>query len=103
MAQQYDNTNTGLLRKNPRKERDNHPDYKGSINVNGQEFWLSAWLKTGREGTKLAGEKYMSISVEPKEDQQRAPRQAAPQRAAAPQRQPARQYEQDSMDDDIPF
>ena len=39
---EYDNTNRGVLFKNDRKESDSHPDYKGQINVDGTEFWLSA-------------------------------------------------------------
>jgi len=58
----YDNTNRGALFKNNRKEQDNHPDYTGSLNVGGEEFWLSAWLKTSKKG-----EKFMSVSVKPKE------------------------------------
>lgn len=67
MNQQYDNTNSGVLFKNDRKEQPKHPDYKGSINVNGQEFWLSAWIKEGQKG------KFMSLSVTPKESQQSEP------------------------------
>jgi hypothetical protein len=60
---EYDNTNRGVLFKNDRKETDRHPEYKGSINVDGQEFWLSAWVKDGKSG------KFMSLSITPKNDQ----------------------------------
>lgn len=78
MTREYDNTDRGVLFKNDRKEQDNHPDYKGSINVGGVEFWLSAWIKEGQKG------KFMSLSVKPKEQQQ-APRQ--PARRPPPRRQ----------------
>lgn len=57
----YDNTNKGVLFKNDRKEQESHPDYKGTINFNGQEFWLSAWIKQGKNG------KFMSLSIKPKD------------------------------------
>jgi single-stranded DNA-binding protein len=80
----------GSLFKNDRKEKDTHPDYKGSILINGQEFWLSAWIKEGAKG------KFMSLSAQPKE-QQRAPAPASRPPAA----KPASGF--DDMDDDIPF
>ncbi len=61
----YDNTNRGVLFKNDRKDSDRHPDYRGSIDVGGTEFWLSAWIKEGQKG------KFMSLSVQPKEQQSR--------------------------------
>lgn len=61
---EYDNTNRGVLFKNDRKETEKHPDYKGSVNFNGQDCWLSAWLKDGKSG------KFMSLSVTPKNDQE---------------------------------
>jgi hypothetical protein len=62
MAKQYDNTNRGVLFKNDKKTAENHPDYKGNVNVDGEEFWLSAWIKEGAKG------KFMSLSVSPKEE-----------------------------------
>lgn len=103
MTQQYDNTNRGVLFKNDRKESESHPDYKGNVNVNGVEFWLSAWMKEGAKG------KFMSLSVQPKnaapapapaQRQAPAPRPAA-QPAAA--QAPARSSGFDDMDSDIPF
>lgn len=98
----YDNTNSGLLARNQRKEKDTHPDYTGSINIDGQDYWLSAWVKEGREGTRLEGQKYFSLSVKPKEEQQQ--RRPEPQRrqSSAPQPQ-KRAASIADMEDDVPF
>lgn len=53
----YDNKNKGVLFKNGNKETDRHPDYNGSINIDGTDYWLSAWLNTDKNGNK-----YMSLS-----------------------------------------
>jgi hypothetical protein len=53
----YDNTNKGVLFKNKDKQTDNHPDYNGSINIDGVEYWLSSWVNTDKNGNK-----YMSLS-----------------------------------------
>lgn len=53
--------NSGTLFKNDKKEKDNHPAYRGSAMVDGREYWLSAWIKEGKSG------KYMSLSLTEKE------------------------------------
>jgi len=54
----YDNSNKGVLFKNDKKETDKHPDYQGSININGTEHFLSAWINKSK-----AGNSYMSLSI----------------------------------------
>ena len=67
---EYDNTNRGSLFKNTKKEEDRHPDYNGSINVEGTEYWLNAWIKE----SKKDGTKFFSLSVKEKQD---SPRQSS--------------------------
>ncbi len=53
---EYSNDNRGVLFKNEKKS-DNHPDYKGRIDIDGKEYWLSAWIKKSKDGRT-----YMSLS-----------------------------------------
>lgn len=87
----YDNTNRGALFKNSRKEKDSQPDYRGSLNVGGTDYWISSWLQTSK-----AGDKYMSLSVQPK-DEQKAPTIAEKQASSGTVAKDA------DFDDDIPF
>ena len=81
----YDNSNRGAIFKNDDKQQDNHPDYKGSLNVNGVDLWVSGWLKTSEK----TGKKFMSLSVKPKDEKSSKP-------AAKPQKTV-------EFDDDVPF
>ena len=76
--------NSGVLFKSDRKQKPNHPDYRGSIVVDGNNYWISGWIKEGKNG------KFMGLAVSPKEEQ-----------AAQPTSKPKGKIE--DMDDQIPF
>lgn len=80
---EYDNTNRGAIFKNDKKSTDKHPDMNGSINIDGKEYWISAWTNQSK-----AGARYLSLSVTAKEEQARP----------APSQAPAVE-----LDDDLPF
>ena len=85
MEQQRDNS--GVLFKNDKKEKFNDPDYKGNIRVDGQDFWLSAWIKEGKNN------KFMGLAVNPKKPKE--------EQTGQPQSKPKGKIE--DMDDQIPF
>lgn len=71
----YDETNRGALFSNKEhKTSDKAPDYKGSINIDGVEYWLSSWIKTSKQGNK-----FMSLSVQPKQQQAAKPARSTKQ------------------------
>lgn len=83
----YDKTNSGTLGRNKDKnpddpEQEKWPDHKGMINVDGNDYYLSAWVKTNSN----TGEKFFSLKVKRKESD------------AKPEPKP-----QADFDDDIPF
>jgi hypothetical protein len=51
----YDNTNTAVIFKNNKKENEKHPDYRGTINVDGRELEISLWIKDGKAGKFFSG------------------------------------------------
>jgi hypothetical protein len=85
----YDNTNRWTLNKNDRKEKDTHPDYKGSLNVNGVDYWIDGWIKDSANG------KFISGSLKPKD----ARGNGTP---GAPAPAPTAAFDTD-LDDDVPF
>lgn len=84
----YDNN--GILSKNRKKEKENHPDITGSATVNGVDYWLSGWSKTGKNGP------FYSLSFKPKD--QKGESSSGPSTGAA-RSEPAI----DPDDDSIPF
>jgi hypothetical protein len=70
---EHDNTNRGAIWKNPKKVTDKHPDFTGSLNVDGIEFWVSAWRR--KEG---ASEKSpaLSFQIQPKDEAKPEPKKS---------------------------
>jgi len=77
----YDNNNRGVLFRNEKKTEDKHPDWRGNININGTEFWISGWKKFTQKG------EIVSLSVQPKEKTEPKP---------APK-------QQDNFEDEVPW
>lgn len=64
--------NTGTISKNKKKEKPNHPDITGRANINGVDYWVSGWAKTGQSGP------FYSLAFKPKDEQQTARPASAP-------------------------
>lgn len=84
MKKEYDNTNRGALFKNNDPKSDKSPEYTGTINVDGREFYLSGWVKEKKEADEDGKkEKFFSLSVKPKEQKQAVPQKAEVDKAYA--------------------
>lgn len=96
--------NSGVLFKNDRREKETHPQLKGSINVEGRDYWLSAWTKKNDDGSF----KLISLSLQPKEERnQQADRKKAfggeQPRRGQPQKPQSTAWEAEFEGEDIPF
>ena len=60
---EYDNTNSGAIFVNDKGDNEQRPDRKGSLNVEGVDYWISGWIR------EKNGKPYMSLKVERKEQQ----------------------------------
>jgi len=84
---EYDNTNRGSIWKNEKKETEKHPDFTGSLNVEGVEYWVSAWKRKPDASDKAPA---LSFSIKLKE----ARKAPEPNNTAEPE---------EDFSDDIPF
>lgn len=91
---QYDNEMSGALFKNEKRETETQPNAKGSCQIEGVEYWVSAWTNTSQ-----TGQKYQSLKFTPKKQAHKQGMQQA-QQAAQSRTQPM----PDAFDDtDLPF
>ena len=81
---QYDNTNTGALFRNERKQTETQPDFNGTVDVEGKEYYISGWVNESKNGKK-----YFKLALTAKDAAQR------------PSNTPAQQ--EPIASDDIPF
>ena len=63
---EYSNENRGAIWKNDRKEKDTHPDFTGSINVGGVEYFCDAWKRKPDASDRAPA---LSFSVKRKDKQ----------------------------------
>lgn len=82
----YDNKNRGALWDNLKKMSASHPDFKGELNVDGVDYWVSCWRK--QDGEKMAAPT-LKLSINKKENKRKL--ESKP---------PIDKHE---FDDDIPF
>ena len=92
---EYDNRNRGAIWKNEKKETDTHPDFTGSLDVDGVAYWVSAWRRKEGAAEKAPA---LSFSIKPKEikadHQNERPKTA---------RESGLQQARNELNDEIPF
>lgn len=87
----YDNSNRGAMWSSTDKQSDKHPDFKGSLNVGGMEYWLSGWKR--KAGANPAAP-VVTFSIEAKQGHRGADRKEHGEST------PPADYD---FDDDLPF
>lgn len=80
---------SGSLFKNDRREKDTHPNAKGTALIDGVEYWVDAWTNEARDGSK-----YQSLKFKRKDAAHGSPAGHMP---ANEQITPV------DFDDDVPF
>lgn len=85
---------SGSLFRNNRKEKDTHPDYSGTVRIDGHDMWVSGWLREQKDGTK-----YFSLAFKYKDGTADRPEAKAQEfKEAVKQRFPDAEFS-----DDVPF
>lgn len=59
---QFDNNLRGTLSKSKNRRSEKSPEYSGSCEINGQQFWISGWIKSGHSGD------FLSLAFQAKEE-----------------------------------
>ena len=87
----YDNSNRGAMWPNVDRMSERHPDFSGSLDVNGKKYWVSGWRK--KEGANPAAP-MITFTIKEKEN--------AGGMTQEPVREPAPSSDH-KFDDDLPF
>jgi uncharacterized protein (DUF736 family) len=92
--------NTGAIFKNDNKKAENHPDYKGKVNVNGKDMEIALWMKTSAKGVKFMSASFSEpfVKGEPQINKNEPQISGI---VANFQEEQFKQYEEDN--DDLPF
>lgn len=84
---QYDDKNKGAIWKNDKRETDRHPHFTGTANIDGVEFYVSAWKRDAGASEKAPALRF-AFTVKGRKDN------AKPDNHAR---------DTDDLNDDIPF
>ena len=82
----YNNNMSGVAYKNDYKKKDNQPDYRGKLEIDGVKYEQAIWIRVDREGKK-----YFSFSYS-------LPREKDQSKSA-----PSIEEVKEEMDDFVPF
>ena len=86
----YDNNLRGVLFPEKEKRSENSPDYSGSCEIDGKQYWLDGWKRRSQKG-----DPFLSLRLKPKSTRASVPPTAAIAVPKVPEPPP--------FDDDIPF
>jgi uncharacterized protein (DUF736 family) len=56
---------SGSLFKNERKEKETHADYRGECMIDGQAYYMDAWVNTSKNGKKYLSVKFKAKGEKP--------------------------------------